>query len=185
MKKLYTEYFQKSKVFLYPLLGIKKGVRFVPVQTYISWNGYYTEDMNKFLCLYTVEKEDDKDFDNFAYLHIRTNPDFEEYHIINETNHLFVFDLSRYKRDIKKFKNGKYSKFTKRTKEIISKFFGEKGTIAEYIESYLWPEYYWEDYARILNIDVNDLIEVGELTDKPNLEKEDLKKDFVNVELFK
>ena len=184
MQKIYKEYFQKSKVFLYPLLGIKKGVRFVPVQTYISWNGYYTEDMNKFLCLYSVEKGN-TDFNDFSELNLKLHPNFEEYHIIDDTNHLFVFDLSKFSKDINKFKEGKYSEFTEKTKETISKFFGETGTIADYIESYLWPDYYWDDYSKILNVDIEILMKVGELCDKPDLEKEDLKKDFVNVELFK
>ena len=59
MKQIYKDYFQKSKVFLYPLLEIKKGIRFVPIQTYISWNDIYTKDMNKLLCLYQIDKEDD------------------------------------------------------------------------------------------------------------------------------
>ena len=58
MKKIYSDYFQKSKVFLYPLLEIKKGIRFVPIQTYVSWNDIYTKDMNKLLCLYQINKED-------------------------------------------------------------------------------------------------------------------------------
>jgi len=74
---------------------------------------------------------------------------------------------------------------TKKSKEIICNFFGEKGTIADYVESYLYPDYYWDDYSKILNINIEDLIEVGELCDIPDLKKEDLKKDFVNVELFK
>ena len=184
MKKIYKEYFQKSKVFLYPLLGIKKGVKFVPVQTYISWNGYYTEDMNKFLCLYSVDKGN-PEFENFHELHLQTHPNFEEYHVIDEKNHLFVFDLSRYKKDIKKFKNGKYSEFSKNAKDIITNFFGDKGTIADYVESYLFPDYYWDDYSEILEIDIEALMDVGELCDLPDLKKEDLKKDFVNVELFK
>ena len=184
MKKLYREYFQKSKVFLYPLLGIKKGVKFVPLQTYISWNGYYTENMYKFLCLYSVDKNN-PEFEKFQKLHLRSHPDFEEYHVIDDKNHLYVFDLSKYKRDINKFKKGKYSTISKRSKEIITKFFGDKGTIADYVESYLFPDFYWDDYSDILDVDIQDLIAVGELCDLPNLEKEDLKKDFVNVELFK
>tara|TARA_R110001592_G_scaffold93109_3_gene270638 strand:- start:2353 stop:2907 length:555 start_codon:yes stop_codon:yes gene_type:complete len=184
VKKLYREYFQKSKVFLYPLLGIKKGVKFVPIQTYISWNGYYTEDMNKFLCLYSVDINN-PEFEKFEKLHLKTHPNFEEYHVIDDKNHLYVFDLSKCKRDVNKFKKGKYSKMTKKSKEIICNFFGEKGTIADYVESYLYPDYYWDDYSKILNINIEDLIEVGELCDIPDLKKEDLKKDFVNVELFK
>ena len=184
MKKLYTEYFQKSKVFLYPLLGLKKGVKFVPVQTYISWNGYYTKDMGKFLCLYAVDVND-PDFKKFEELHLKSHKNFDEYHMIDEQNHLYVFDLSRFKTDVNKFKKGKYSKFTKKTKETICDFFGERGTIADYVESYVYPDYYWDDYAKILGVDIETLIKVGELCDKPDLKKEDLKKDFVNVELFK
>ena len=96
-----------------------------------------------------------------------------------------MFDLSLFKKDILKFKEGKYSEFTEKTKEIISLFFGEKGTIAEYVESYLWPDYYYDEYSKMLDVDINVLMSVKELCDKPNFIKEDLKKDFVNVELFK
>ena len=184
MKKIYKEYFQKSKVFLYPLLGIKKGVRFVPIQTYLSWNGYYTENMNKFLCLYSIDTND-LEFENFQKLHLRTHKNFEEYHVIDNINHLYVFDLSEFEEDIDKFKEGKYSEMTKKSKEIICDFFGEKGTIADFVESYLYPNYYWDDYSDILNVDINTLMDVGELCDRPNMKKEDLKKDFVNIELFK
>ncbi len=40
--KLYKEYFQKSKVFFYPLLNIPKGVHYVPVETYLGWEGEYS-----------------------------------------------------------------------------------------------------------------------------------------------
>ena len=38
MKQIYRNYFQKSKVFLYPLLEIPKGTRFVPASTYVDYN---------------------------------------------------------------------------------------------------------------------------------------------------
>ncbi len=185
MKKLYREYFQKSKVFLYPLLGIKKGVRFVPVQTYISWNDIYPKDKNKLLCFYTVEEKWIKEFEMFAELFLTTNVLFDEMHKIGNLDFLYIFDLGTYKRDINKFKIGKYSKFTKRTKEIIMKFFGETGTISEYIESYLYPEFYYEDYSEILNVEMNDLKKVGELCSKPDLDKEDFKKDLAILQELK
>tara|TARA_R110002012_G_scaffold69421_2_gene179699 strand:+ start:456 stop:1013 length:558 start_codon:yes stop_codon:yes gene_type:complete len=185
VKKLYREYFQKSKVFLYPLLGIKKGVRFVPVQTYISWNDIYPKDKNKLLCFYTVEEKWTKEFEMFAELFLTTNVLFDEMHKIGDLDFLYIFDLGTYKRDINKFKIGKYSKFTKRTKEIIMKFFGETGTISEYIESYLYPEFYYEDYSEILNVEMNDLKKVGELCSKPDLEKEDFKKDLAILQELK
>jgi hypothetical protein len=64
-------------------------------------------------------------------------------------------------------------------------FFGETGTISEYIESYLYPEFYYEDYSEILNVNINDLMNVGELCSKPDLEKEDFKKDLAILQEIK
>lgn len=185
MKKIYREYFQKSKVFLYPLLGIKKGVRFVPVQTYISWNDIYPEDKHKLLCLYAIDSKWEKEFIMFSELFLETNILFEEKHTIDEEHLLYIFNLQPFKRDLNKFKKGNYSKFTKKTKEIIMKFFGETGKIAEYIESYLYPEFYFEDYANILNVKEDDLRSVGELCSLPDLKKEDFKKDLAIVKELK
>jgi len=185
VKKLYKEYFQKSKVFLYPLLGIKKGVRFVPVQTYISWNDIYPMDKDKLLCFYTVDVKWKKEFIMFAELFLETNILFEEQHNIDENNFLYIFNINPFKRDLNKFKKGQYSKFTKKTKEKIMKFFGETGQISEYIESYLYPEFYFEDYAEILNVRESELKKVGELCSKPDLEQEDFKKDLAIVKELK
>ena len=51
MDKVYSDYFQKSKVFLYPLLDFKKGLEFVPHQTYIMWDNHYYIQDRKLLCL--------------------------------------------------------------------------------------------------------------------------------------
>ncbi len=179
MEKLYKEYFQKSKVFLYPLLGIKKGVRFVPAQTYLSWADKYNIDSNKLLCLYTTDEDNKNEFTLFSDKKLKLLPIFEKKYDIDTFNFLYVFDLTLplKKRDIKKFKEGKYSKLSKKTKETIIKFFGERGKIAEYIESYLYPTYYWEDYSELLNISQKDLQEVGELCSKPDLQKEDFTLD--------
>ncbi len=179
MEKLYKEYFQKSKVFLYPLLGIKKGVRFVPAQTYLSWNDKYDLDSDKLLCLYITDKDNKDEFTLFSDKKLKTLPVFIKEHIIDEFNFLYVFDLTLplKKRDIKKFKEGKYSQLTKKTKESIIKFFGERGKIAEYVESYLYPGYYYEDYSELLNIQIEDLQNVGQLCSKPDLQKEDFSSD--------
>ena len=79
MKKIYTDYFQKSKVFLYPLLNIKKGIRFVPLETYLSWDGLFSIKQNKFFCLYKVPEgnEEEKMFEVFKHLHLKNNEFFE------------------------------------------------------------------------------------------------------------
>ena len=44
MDALYTKYFQKSMIFLYPILGIKRGTSVTPLQTYFKWEGRYTAE---------------------------------------------------------------------------------------------------------------------------------------------
>jgi hypothetical protein len=44
IKSLYKDYFQKSRVFLYPALEIKRGGSVTPVETYISWKNNYNLD---------------------------------------------------------------------------------------------------------------------------------------------
>ena len=187
MKQIYKEYFQKSKVFLYPLLGIRKGIRFVPIQTYISWDNMNLNE-NKFLCLYSIDtqcKQTLKQFEVFKELHITCHSKYEQYHKINDEMHLFVFNFSHLKKDLIKFKEGKYSKFTEGTKIKILNFFGKIGTITDYVESYLYPEHFYEIYSEILNIPIETLVEVGELCDKPDLKEENFTKKMIEVELFK
>lgn len=186
MKKIYADYFQKSKVFLYPLIGIKKGVRFVPIETYIEWD--QLNNPNTLYCLYIVPKkeQDKKVFQVFIEMHVKNREFFDQYFYLNNDKYILCsFDLSLFKKDLKKFRNGKYSEFSEYTKNIIIKFFGNKGTISEYIESYLYPEYYHETYSKILNIDVNVLKEVNELCDIPDIARETFVKESIEIKLFK
>jgi hypothetical protein len=185
MKQIYKSYFQKSKVFLYPLLGIKKGVRFVPIETYIGWDNNEISPKDTLICVYSIEDgpATNKAFQSFAKFELKKN---ELYHSEYEIDDLriFIFDLSFFKRDIQKFKEGKYSQFSRLTKKIIMHFF-DNGTVAEYMESYLYPEEYYEVYSDLLNVPISTLEEVVELCDKPDLEKEDFKKSLIELELFK
>ena len=184
MKQIYAQYFQKSKVFLYPLLGIKKGIRYVPIQTYTNWDGHYAGRSNLLLCVYTVEEESKETFDMFMEKHLEKN---EFYHSRVSKNNLEIisFNLDFFKEDIKKFNQGKYSEFCILTKKIILNFFGNIGTISEYMESYLYPEKYYEIYSEMLNVPISTLEEVGELCDRPDLRKEKFFTKMVELELFK
>jgi hypothetical protein len=186
MKQIYKSYFQKSKVFLYPLLGIKKGIKYVPIETYITWGDNEITPKYSLICVYSIEEGPaaHKAFQSFVKFELKKN---ELYHSEHETENLkiFTFDLSFFKGDIKNFKKGRYSKFSVVTKKIIMDFFGDIGTISKYMESYLYPEKYYEIYSDLLNISVSDLEEVGELCDKPDLKKEDFKKHILELELFK
>ena len=60
---LYRKYFQKSKIFLYPLLDIKRGTSVVPSHTFVAWNDTYKPEDMKLICLY--ETRLDKEYINF------------------------------------------------------------------------------------------------------------------------
>ena len=94
MKKIYTDYFQKSKVFLYPLVGIKKGIRFVPTETYTDWDQINSK--YKLFCLYETPKDEKekKMFDIFLDLHLKNLESFDQYFIISKKYILCSFDLS-------------------------------------------------------------------------------------------
>ena len=180
MKKVYAEYFQKSKVFLYPLLNIKKGIRFVPLETYLSWPGLFGIEKNKFFCLYKVP-EGDEEQKMFKQLHLKTNEHFEEWFPLKKHSWgddqllLCQFNFNVYKKDLNKFRKGKYSQFSEYVKKRILDFFGDIGSISDYVESYLYPE----------NLPINVFEEVGELCDKPDLHKEMFVKEIVEMKLFK
>lgn len=171
--KIYKDYFQKSKIFLYPLLEIKKGVKYVPIDTYLAWEGEYSFKDSKLMCLY--KQKSTKSFIKFEELELLSHKYLDDYRELDKDLHLYVFDLISYKRDIQNILKGSYSKMRKKTKEQILDFFGDVGPISEYIESYIYPEYYHEDYAAELAVALEDIQRVNELCSKPDLDKETLK----------
>jgi len=192
MKQIYKSYFQKSKVFLYPLLGIKKGIRFVPAETYITWKHDLIDCENILICAYQISKvtknqeevQTKQEFNTFVKQHLETNKFYHSRHHTDDLE-IIVFNLDYFKHDMKMFKAGKYSKFSRLTKDIILDFFGDIGTISKYMESYLLPEKYYDVYSDILNVPISLLAETVELCDKPNLDKEDFKKQVLELQLFK
>lgn len=172
MKGVYTDYFQKSKVFLYPLLRFKSGLPFVPVQTYVCWEHLITVDENKFLCEYNVGITEK--FELFSNSYLKKHPLFYEYVQLDENRQLFIFDFTKYKFDFKMFIDGKYSKFSLDTKITILDFFGNKGNISEYIHFFLSPNSAHKLYAEALDVSIKQIQEVFEVCSIPDLEKETL-----------
>lgn len=170
MKTIYKEYFQKSKVFLYPLLEIKKGSRYVPIETYVQLEDVFFKNDYIFICAYSHE-QGNEDFADFANKVLRKHSLYRKDIFLNDL-HLFIFNMQEYKHDIDRFLNGKYSRFSQNTKKKILTFFGKTGTISKYVESYIYPENYYQIYSELLNVDYDILESVGELCDRPNLKKE-------------
>jgi len=180
---LYRKYFQKSKIFIYPLLGIKQGTKIVPIETYLSWGtSISTEDM-KLVCVYKHKNTDE--YTNFENHVLLKHSRLCDYVKINETTSVFTFDFSDLSDDWFHFINGKYSKISMNIKRKILDFFDKHGGNHLYVKSYLFPDKFFETYANILNVPEDLLKEVGELCDKPDLDKELLLLEPVNLENLK
>ena len=177
---LYTNYFQKSKVLLYPLLGIKRGCAAVPDQTYLSWSGYFTPEDMKLIAIY-------KSRTDHEYLHFEKNvllkhPRISDYIPLDDENTIFTFDFSDLEHDWKKFIDGQYSKIDSSLKRKIRDHFDKNSSTHVYVDSYLFPEKYFSLYAQLLNVTEELLIEVGELCNKPDLEKENLTATVIDLQ---
>ncbi len=183
MNKLYSDYFQKSKVFLYPLQNKKKGAEFVPVQTYIMWDNHYYIQDRKLLCLYNSKRT--HSFRSFEQNVIYNARLFDCHIEISEDQQLFVFDFNDLKEDYDHFIKSEYSRFSIDTKLEIGRFFRSKEEDAERIDSYLFPYDFHEVYAELLNVDIEIIESTYELCDKIDSSKETLldiyKNDKINI----
>lgn len=169
---VYLEYFQKSKVFLYPLLKIKKGITRVPIQTYIAWDNVYSTNDLKFLCQYKTKQT--PKFNSFAKSHLLNHSLLEEVIELNENTQLFIFDFSKFKSDYNKFLKGKYSQYSLDSKISIIDFFGTQDKIGSYVEGFLTPEGVHDEYAESLGVNIKSIEDIYEVCTPPDLEKETL-----------
>ena len=180
MDALYTKYFQKSKIFLYPLLGIKRGTSVTPIQTYFEWEGHYTAEDMKFITVYPVR--DDQEYKMFAKNVVLKHPRLHAVHNLDSSSQVFVFDFSDLKDDWFRLIDGQYSKLSMNIKRKIKDHFDKKSSSYVYIDSYLFPERYFSIYSSLLDVSEDLLREVGELCTKPDLEKEKLIQDVEELQ---
>lgn len=182
IKVLQTEYIQKSRIFLYPLLEIKKGSDAVPLESYISWKGKYTPEDFKFLCTYYLR--DDDAFKRFEKIKLLGSKLFDSFYITGEDTGVYVFDFSQHESDWDHFLNGRYSKLSSSTKTLILKFFMANKSNYHYINSYLNPDQYFEVYAELLGVEEGLLKSVGELCSIPDLTQETLVAQEKTIDVF-
>jgi hypothetical protein len=180
--KLYGKYFQKSKSFLYPALGIKKTSYKLPSNTYLSFEGKIGLEDIKLIC--TFDEDDSEGFKSFESEMLIGNPLFLEKIQVKDSN-LYIFDLQIYEADWFNFVLGRYSKLSSHLKRAIKTYYGEKSSEYKYIETYLYPSEHFETYAKLLNVDINLLKEVGELCNGYDCKKETLKIPVEDLECLK
>lgn len=179
LNSVYRKYFQKSKVFLYPLLGIKRGVSVVPVETYIMWQGYYISEDMKLICVYDIRTDDE--YITFEKNILLSHTRLSDYVKVN-SQAVFTFDFSDLGDDWFHFTDGKYSKISMNLKQKILNFFDKYSGNYAYMHSYLIPEKYFNNYAELLDVEPEMLIKVGELCSKPDFAKETLVMDVADLE---
>jgi len=170
--KLHKKYFQKSKSFLYPTLGIKRTAYASPTSTYISIEGSIGAEDVKLICSF---KRDDSDrYKEFESNMLFSSPLYIEKIELKDCN-LYVFDLEIYSNDYFNFILGRYSKLSNILKKAIRDHYGEKSMEYSYMETYLYPDKFFAIYAKLLSVEIGILEKLGELCDPCDLDKETLK----------
>lgn len=179
INSLYKDYIQKSRLFLYPILNIKRHSSVTPIQTFMCWNPHYNYSDCKLIAQYHGRA--DHEFKTFEENKLFNNPLFHNFYQLEDGTNAYVFDFSdKYEKDFMSVVDGKYSELSPGMKKTILNFFKTQASHHVYIESYLYPEKYYPMYAELLNVEQKYLEQTGQLCDKPNLEKEKLELQIKN-----
>lgn len=173
LKTLYRKYFQKSKAFLVPLLGLKKATPFPFIQSYITWENVHTIGECKLILNYAKYEGDE--FKMYLLKRLMSNKMFDEYHEMEDGTIALTFDLNCVKEDYKCVVLGKYSQLSNNTKSMIRSYYGYNTAEWAYMESFLYPKKYVSQYVKLLNVEEIYFNVNGELCDKPNLKLETFK----------
>ncbi len=169
---LYKKYFQKSKIFMYPLLGIERG-NIAPEQVYFSIRDKYKPEDRKLVLLYDPKM--DLKFEPLKEERLINHKLLIEWMEDNNGNQIFVFDMSGFASDWDLFLAGKYSQMSLKVRNQILNYFVKNSADYSYLHSFLLPDKWFKQYAEILDVSEELLKEVGELCDSPNLVKEQFK----------
>ncbi len=180
MNELYKQYFQKSYTFLYPLLGFNGCNDILPIQTYIKSSDYFNIDNNVLICIYKYDESDK--WTNFEKNRLITHKLLKTSILLKENKIAYVFDFSvpTLQKDFISFIKGKYSKFSKMAKKGLMIYYKKHPAEWKYIESFIYPEKYFDKYSELLNADIKTLKIIGELCDKLDIKKESTILDVIN-----
>jgi|694.fasta_scaffold01243_6 hypothetical protein len=182
IKSLYKDYFQKSRVFLYPALGIKMGNSIVPKECYITWEGKYSIEDKKVVCVYYLRS--DKEFKFFENKFLLGNSLFDNFFELEDGLGAYVFDFKSFNDDIINFSKGKYSKLSPELKKKIIKFYAQSVKYT-HVHSFLYPNMYFGLYSDLLGVSKDILVKVGELCNPPELDKENLIASVKDLQISK
>ena len=114
------DYFQKSKVFLYPLLNFKDNELFKPINTFLYCDKI-DESIIDYNLLVLYKFEEKTLFEKFEATKIIPHKDMVNCYLTDD-GMLYIFNLSHFSETVDHFINGDYSKFPEAVKKIIYKF---------------------------------------------------------------
>jgi hypothetical protein len=179
MNLVLNSYFQKSFWMLYPLLNIPKTVGYKPLNTYIKdvYLNISEHDYKLLLCY--KHYRDEETFKSFESIYLLNNIFYKNSYQTNDYN-IYIFDISYYKDDYDLFLQGKYSKLSKKVKEIINSYFSKSSSTKilyhPKINAYLYPnKNVYKQIAEEIGETYETISSIKEVLNKPNLEKETLK----------
>lgn len=182
-------YLQKSRVFLFPLVGIKNDRVFKPMNTYISSKVLISPEYPKGITVRdnilivaypkSYSRGKDKDtWDMFEAEQIVGSPKFMAIHETEE-EFIYTMNMASWSADWKCFLHGRYSLFSEKAKNLVITFRRSYLRAAEHrkLYCYLYPydEQCINDFAEELGIPTQELMEVKELCSKPDMTQENFK----------
>lgn len=114
MSLLEKTYIQKSSLFLFPLLGIKRQKYYRPEQTYIADS---TQDIiHNDMYFIVAYPKGYTEFEDFEFKFLLSNRYFDKYYETS-AHHVYVFDMAEYwSSDFKKFLRRKIFKILCKSK---------------------------------------------------------------------
>lgn len=169
-EKLYDRYFQKSRTFLFPAIGIPRVSFTKGIQSYITWKNRIGKNDYVLTVIYTGIRT--PEFKKFEKEYLLKNPYLHLTYALQNGAFAYTYNLRDFKEDWQHFLNGKYSKISETLKNKILKFYGYQTPEGMYMTSFLYPENYFNQYAELLGVDEELLIGLGELCDPWDKEKE-------------
>lgn len=202
---LQRTYIQKSRIFLFPLTGIKKDRVFNPINTYVSSPDligdrypYGIGETDRILIVNYEKKrkeyldelaatavkkpkfteEQAKMWESFEYDFILNNTLFIAMHETDDEI-IYTFDMTDWKFDWDNFLRGRYSLLSQSAKDRIINYrwTSLRPEEKKKLMCYLYPnkEECLQTFAKQLNESVEDLRTVKELCSKPDLKLETFK----------
>lgn len=193
---IHKTYYQKSMLFLYPLLGIRRHCGVSPETSYLRWQGKFGSEDRRLIVKYAIRE--DITFKLFETEKLLNNPLFSEMMLLEDNFVAYVFDFN--KNDMADAYDavisGKYSKLPENHKRRLLDFYNndKNKSHVTYIDSFVYPQKYFGTYADLLTVPnshggskraeiLQTLTRNGELCSPPNVDKETLRTEPVDLEI--